>query len=499
MRFPGCHCFFALNSPVRGLGAFPWLPLFFALDSPPVRGLGAFALDTAGGSILVPRYCYTGDPVATDLNCSLETALCTGSSIDFDLNATQHQVRRFGEIRSGPLDTVIAYANPTNAVIGPRTVVSLKQEPDLRIVVENGVGNVWAATDNVDTVASLVLLLVVVSTLLNLTHVDRYACEECYAGFTTAEELEAHCRENRPPPVQGRLAKWLRLPCDQGGQHAGLGCAGCYANFVTADALRAHQAANLGYWNATIEEFGLKTENDINTKLCVRKIPAHSRVGAHAGLIDALRITLGLVSAIIWTVATSNNVAVEAELDLGNDLYVLYSVFGIAVGMGAVSLYHAKCHGHPAYASMAYTVCEVLLLIALSYTIPKSYGELSTACLFLCGLGGSIRLGRAADEALFPRKARTGECQANGAVPQPPALPTTKPIRRAFVIYTTIGATLLLIVLGMVAPMLYTVEGIHHGVVLPVAFLLGATGSVAPLLQSLYIQSIEPPDGATRF
>lgn len=277
-----------------------------------------------------------------------------------------------------------------------------------------------------------------------------------------------------------------------------LGCAGCYANFAVAADLRVHQAVNLKFWNRAIDECGITAESDIEKKLCVRKIPAHSRVGAHAGLIDALRITLGLVSAIVWTVASSNNTAVEAELDLGNDLYVLYAVFGAAVAAGMLSLWHAKCHGHPAYAAVAYTVCEILLLIALSYTIPKAYGELSTACLFLCGLGGSIRLGRAADEAFFPRPLPLGECQINGAVRLPPVPANKKPIRRAAIVYIGIAATLLLIVLGMVAPMLYTVEGIPHGVVLPVSFLLASSGCVAPLLQSLYIQSTNAQDHGTR-
>jgi len=171
---------------------------------------------------LVSRYCYTGDPVATGLKCSLETGKCIGDAVDFDFNATRHQVPELGEIRSGPLDAVVAYANPNNAVMGTRTIVAFKQAPNLRIVVENGIGAVYRPTDNVDTVASLVLLLVIVVVLLNLTHVDRYACEECYAGFSSPEALEHHCAEHRVPPEQGRLARWFRLPCDRGGQHMGL-------------------------------------------------------------------------------------------------------------------------------------------------------------------------------------------------------------------------------------------------------------------------------------
>lgn len=190
----------------------------------------------------------------------------------------------------------------------------------------------------------------------------------------------------------------------------------------------------------------------------------------------------------MWTVITSDNTVLEGELDLeGTDIYVLYVVFGLSVGLGIVNLYFAKCHGHRAFSSMAYTTCEILLLISLSYTIPKAYGELSTACLFLCGIGASIRLGRATDESLFPPPTAVPECMYAGAVQSSPGPRVKHPVIRASVVYATIATLVLLTVLSMVGPMLYTVRGIYPGVVLPLAFLMVATGCIAPLMQSLYV------------
>lgn len=335
----------------------------------------------------------------------------------------------------------------------------------------------------------------------------------CFAGFDTAEELVEHCAEERPAVTSNRLVRWLRLPCDEGGHHAGLGCPGCYAAFATVDQLRAHQRQNIELWKRPPAEYGLEPGGDVLNNLCTRQPPPHGRVGAHSGLLDALRqvlwpcpppfpgrrclcaeravghrITLGLVSAIVWTVITSDNTVLEGELDLkGSDVYVLYAIFGVTVALGVLNLYFAKCHGHRAFSSMAYTTCEVLLLLSLSYTIPKAYGELSTACLFLCGLGASIRLGRAADESLFPLPAAEPECMYAGAVQSAPGPRVKHQVIRAGVVYATIAALLLLIVLSMVGPMLYTVRGIHPGVVLPLAFLMTATGCIAPLMQSLYV------------
>lgn len=120
------------------------------------------------------RWCYTGDPVATDLECTPATARCSDGSIAFDFEALEHEVTEMGEIRHGPADAVVAVANPTNAAIGPDTVVALKRAPHLRIVVLGSTATVWSGTDDVDTTASLILLFVIVVTLLNLTHINRY-------------------------------------------------------------------------------------------------------------------------------------------------------------------------------------------------------------------------------------------------------------------------------------------------------------------------------------
>jgi hypothetical protein len=145
--------------------------------------------------------------------------------------------------------------------------------------------------------------------------------------------------------------------------------------------------------------FASKTEceNHAATAHCsISTVHPRSTLPKNAGVGAALRLSAGLIAAAVQAHISRHEGVIVAEDALGDGIYIL-AVALIVVFIGAsAAMYKGKTpHSEPLWSHLAYDTCELLLLTALAYSIPRSYGQdIVVAILFLTGVVGSAVIGR---------------------------------------------------------------------------------------------------------
>mgnify|MGYP006096027307 CR=1 FL=1 len=306
---------------------------------------GADRWSYCGGRIVsgkrMARHCYTGDALIEGLEC--EGSVCSkGEEYLIDWEADAH-LGPEGTVMNGDGSALFgAGARGDGWKRGDAITVSMRAAPEMRLEIIKGVGTLWSGHSVTDAAGSVVLSMVIVGALVNLTRSRRYGCAGCGDGFHSLEDLSEHA-------------------------------------------------------NASHYRGGEDNNNDVLlggvSGKAASEIPARSRVFDNSGVDTALRISAGVAAASLYAgVERAEGVFVSEDTLREGSVWLVTMSVGI-VFAGAI---FGRRRGGKSWPHVVYVVSEVLLLITLAYTLPKSYGEsITVATLFIAGIVGSLLTGRA--------------------------------------------------------------------------------------------------------